>query len=98
MHYGQNRVTQRTLIKPKRPKLNENRGKFLNFAEIGGEIPKFCRSRREYAICIIDLGGMDAPVLLHLCSVTFFNFAQLCSCSFINLFNGVTRLAYFDTQ
>jgi len=35
--------------------------KFINFAEIGGNL---CFSnRREYAICIIDLGEMDAPAV-----------------------------------
>jgi len=47
----------------KKPKLNENRGKFINFAEIGVEIYKFCVNKGEYAICIIGLGNgrMDAP-------------------------------------
>jgi len=31
-------------------KKNENRGKFINLSEIG-----------DYAICIVGLGGMDAP-------------------------------------
>ena len=42
MHHGQS-------SKPKRTKKKENRGEFINFAEIG----------RIYAIRIIGLGGKD---------------------------------------
>jgi len=30
-------------------------------AAIAGKIYKFCENRREYVICIIGLGRMDAP-------------------------------------
>jgi len=40
--------------------LNENRGKFINFAKIGG-ICKFCGNSGGNVISIIDLRGMDAP-------------------------------------
>jgi len=36
-------------------------GKLIHFAEIVGEIYKFCGNRGEYTICIIDLGGTDNP-------------------------------------
>jgi len=45
MRYGQNRGSEKTLIKEK-GNLNENREK----------IYKFCGNFGKYAICIIDLG------------------------------------------
>jgi len=55
----------------KRRKLNENSGKFINFAEIGGhfinfaeigrEIYKFSGNRVEYAKCIIGVYGNGRP-------------------------------------
>jgi len=41
--------------------LNENRGNFINFEEKRGKFIIFGGNRGLYAICIIDLGGMDAP-------------------------------------
>jgi len=43
----------------KKRKLYENMEKFINFVEIG----------TEYAICIIDLGGMDAPDYIHVLNI-----------------------------
>ena len=60
MHHGQNRGKQETR------KLSKN----ANWTKIGeiykffwnlGEIYKFCGERGEFTICIIGLGGMDAP-------------------------------------
>jgi len=54
MHHGQNSGKQETGINHKKRKWNENRGKFVHFAEIGGEI--FVEIG-EYEVCIIVLGG-----------------------------------------
>jgi len=59
----------------KNRKLNENRGKFINFAEIGrGKFINFAEIGRwkftifleigDNSICIIGLRGMDAPVCM----------------------------------
>jgi len=48
-------------IRPKQRKFNRNKVKFINFAEIGGEYFKFYGNRGKYTICIIGLGGMNAP-------------------------------------
>ena len=44
----------------KKCKFSGNRGKCMNFAEIGGEIYRFCGNREGYAIYIIGLVGMDS--------------------------------------
>jgi len=41
--------------------LNKNR-EFVNLMEIGGKFRNFVEIRGEYAIYIIGLRGMDAPV------------------------------------
>jgi len=41
MHYGKKGVEAKKVNKAKKCKLNESRGKIINFAEIGG-IYKFC--------------------------------------------------------
>src|SRR6218665_401799 len=45
---------------PKKLKLNENRRKFINSADIGGIFINFAQIGGN-AICIIDLRGMDVP-------------------------------------
>jgi len=39
-----------------------NRGKCITFAEIRGEIFIIFGNMKEFSICIISLGWMDAPV------------------------------------
>src|SRR6218665_1976543 len=60
MHRGRNSCTKKRKLSKR--KLNENRGKFINFAEIGG-IKNFLEVG-GYAICIIGLGGWSL-LLIH---------------------------------
>jgi len=48
MHPGQNRRKPKNVNKATKHKLNENRGKFINFAEIGRNFINFV-DRRGYA-------------------------------------------------
>jgi len=62
MHHGQNWGSQKNVNSAKEPKLNENRGLnenkggFINFAEIGEKFINFVEIRGIYTMCIIDLG------------------------------------------
>ena len=50
MHYGQNRGKQKKRKLSKKPKLNENKWKFIKFAEIWG---KFINFAEIGGICIM---------------------------------------------
>jgi len=41
--------------------LNENKEKFINFAELWGRIYKFCENIGGYTTCIIDLEWVGRP-------------------------------------
>jgi len=57
MHHGQNRGSKKSKLS-KKSQLNENRGKFRNFSEIGGTFINFVEigSKMHHW-----LRGMDAP-------------------------------------